>query len=242
MGLRILLAGASGAIGRRLTPLLLNAGHSVVGTTRADEGVRVLRALGAEAVIVDALDADGLAHVVSKARPDIVINQLTALGGADPARLAEASVRNAHLRGVGGPNLVNAALAAGARRLICQSITWAYAPGSTPRLESDPLDIAAEGGRAITVQAVIALERAVLGSSPLEGIVLRYGQLYGPGAANAAPEGKSPLHIDAASYAALLAIDHGGPGIFNIAEPNDQVATDKARAELGWRADFRLPA
>jgi hypothetical protein len=76
---------------------------------------------------------------------------------------------------------------------------------------------------------------------PLAGVVLRYGQFYGPGTGVEAAVGATPLHVDAAAYAALLAIDRGSSGIFNIAEPNAYVATEKARAELGWRADFRLP-
>jgi nucleoside-diphosphate-sugar epimerase len=117
-----------------------------------------------------------------------------------------------------------------------------YAPGPTPHGEDDPLDVAAEGSRAVTMRGVLALERAILSSPPLEGIVLRYGQLYGPGTGSDDRRGSAPVHVDAAAFAALRALDHGSPGIFNIAEPNAEVQTEKAQTELGWRADMRLPA
>lgn len=215
----------------------------MIGTTRTDKGAETLRALGAEPVLVDVFDANALSRAVAAARPDIVIHQLTDLSvGSDPSRMGEAIARNARIRNEGTTNLVQAALAAGVRRLIAQSIAWAYAPGSGPRRENDPLDIDAEGARAISVGGVVALERQVLHSPLLAGIVLRYGQLYGPGTGVDSPTGGSPLHVDAAAYAALLAVDHGAPGIYNVAEPNEQVTTDKARAELGWRSDYRLPA
>lgn len=243
MAHRIFLAGAAGAIGRRLTPLLRAAGHAVTGTTRTDQGAETLRVLGAEPVMVDVFDADALLRAVAAVRPDIVIRQLTDLSvGNDPSRMGEAIARNARIRSEGTRNLVQAALAAGVRKLIAQSIAWAYTPGSGPRRENDPLDVDAEGNRAISVGGVVALERQVLQSPPLAGIVLRYGQLYGPGTGVDTPTGGSPLHVDAAAYAALLAIDHGAPGIYNVAEPNEQVATDKIRAELGWRSDYRLSA
>jgi nucleoside-diphosphate-sugar epimerase len=241
MGCQILLAGASGVIGRRLIPLLRDAGHGVVGTTRSASKSEALRALGAHPVVVDVFDAEALSRAVASIRPKIVIHQLTDLPrGLDPGRMGEAIARNARIRGEGTRNLVRAAIAAGAHRLIAQSIAWAYASGPTPHSESDPLDVEAQGNRALTVRGVVALETRVLASPPLAGVVLRYGQIYGPGTGADAPAGSAPLHVDAAAYAALLAIDKGAPGIFNIAEPNDYVATEKARAALGWNAEFRL--
>jgi nucleoside-diphosphate-sugar epimerase len=243
MGYRIFLAGASGAIGQRLTPLLREAGHAVAGTTRSAAKAEALRKLGAEPIIVDVFDAEALKHAVTAFRPEVVIHQLTDLpNGLDPGRMDEARVRNARVRDDGTRNLVSAALAAGARRLVAQSIAWAYAPGPEPHAESDPLDTGAEGSRATTVGGVIALERQVLNSAPLKGVVLRYGQFYGPGTGKDTTKIAASLHVDAAAYAAFLAMDRGAAGVFNIAEPNPQVATEKARAELGWRADFRLPA
>ena len=94
----------------------------------------------------------------------------------------------------------------------------------------------------MTVRGVMTLENWTLKSPALEGVVLRYGQLYGPGAHSDTQSGSAPVHVDAAAYAAQLAIDHGQPGIFSIAQPNPHVRTDKARAELGWNADFRSSA
>jgi nucleoside-diphosphate-sugar epimerase len=239
---RIFLAGAAGAIGRRLTPALCAAGHHVIGTTRSATKAEELRKLGAEPAIVDVFDADALTRAVASAKPDIVIHQLTDLPrGLDPARMDEAVRRNARLRTQGTRNLVHASIAAGVHRLVAQSIAWAYAPGPEPHAEEDPLDVGANGIRAVSVGGIVALETGVLDSPPLEGIVLRYGQIYGPGTGTDAPGGSAPLHVDAAAYAALLAIDRGAPGVYNIAEPNAYVATEKARVGFGWSADMRLP-
>ncbi len=241
MGSRILLAGATGAIGRRLIPLLRDAGHDVTGLTRFADKSGALRELGAEPVIVDVFDQPALSRVVAAARPDVVIHQLTDLPrGLDPARMGEAIIRNARIRDEGTANLVNAAVTAGVPRFVAQSIAWAYAPGPLPHQESDPLDAMAEGNRAISVAGVIALERAVLHAPGLTGTVLRYGQLYGPGTGSDAPTGPIPLHVDAAAYAAFLAAGHGASGIFNIVEPNEQVTTERALVEFGWSPRFRL--
>jgi nucleoside-diphosphate-sugar epimerase len=238
---RIFLAGAAGVIGRRLTPLLVAHGHSVWGATRSPDNGEVLHRLGARPVVVDVFDAEALATAVLDARPEIVIHQLTDLSAIhDPAKRSGALARNARIRDEGTRNLVAAALDAGARRLIAQSIAWAYAPRPRPYGEDHPLDLHAVGDRAVSVQGVQSLERQVLAASPVEGLVLRYGRLYGPGSGTETPPGPPSLHVDAAAYAALLAIDHGEPGTFNIADPNGDVSIDKARAELNWRADFRM--
>ena len=98
----------------------------------------------------------------------------------------------------------------------------------------------AEGDRGVSVRGVASLERQVLAASPIEGVVLRYGRLYGPGSGTDAPPSPPAVHVDAAAYAALLAIDHGEPGAFNIADPNDEVSSDKSIKALGWRADFTM--
>jgi nucleoside-diphosphate-sugar epimerase len=236
---RIFLAGASGAIGRPLTRLLIQAGHHVTGTTRSLAKAEELRKLGAEPVVIDVFDEQNLVQAVITAQSDIVIHQLTDLPPAvDPARMAEFSRRNARIRKEGTANLVKAALAAGARRLIAQSIAWAYAPGPLPHRENDALDHAAEGIRAVSVGGVIALEQAVL-NADIEGIVLRYGRLYGPGTGVEAALPPA-VHAEAAAQAALLAIDHGAPGVFNVAEACEELSSVKAGAELGWRAGFRI--
>jgi nucleoside-diphosphate-sugar epimerase len=169
-----------------------------------------------------------------------VLHQLTDLPpGLDPARMAEGTWRNARMRREGTHNLVAATLAAGAHRLVAQSIAWMYAPGPQPHGEDDPLDVHATGTRAITADGVATLERLTVASPPIEGVVLRYGHLYGPG--TGADAGEIPaLHVDAAAAAALLAIGKARCGIYNIAEPNQYLSTDKAGRELGFDPSFRL--
>jgi nucleoside-diphosphate-sugar epimerase len=238
--MRIFLAGATGAIGKRLAPLLLSAGHHVTGTTRSSDKGDALRAAGVDGVIVDVFAAPALSRAVSAARPDIVIHQLTDLPpGLDPSRMAEGTRRNARMRSEGTKNLVLAALEAGVSRLIAQSIAWMYAPGREPHSEDDPLDLDAQGTRAITVAGVATLERLTVSSPPIDGVVLRYGHLYGPGTGAAVAE-MPALHVDAAAQAALLAIERARRGIFNIAEPNGYISTEKARRELRFDPAFRL--
>jgi nucleoside-diphosphate-sugar epimerase len=163
-------------------PLLLDVGHDVVGTTRSTSKANALRAAGVKPVIVDVFDALALSRAVSAARPDIVIHQLTDLPpGLEPARMAEGTLRNARMRREGTQNLVAAALAAGVHRLVAQSIAWMYAPGPQPHGEDDPLDVHAAGIRAVTAEGVATLERLTTSSPPIDGVVLRYGHLYGPG-------------------------------------------------------------
>jgi nucleoside-diphosphate-sugar epimerase len=240
---RIFLAGASGAIGRRLTPLLLAAGHKVTGTTRSADKAIDLKARGVEPLIVDVFDAAALHGAVVSARPDVVIHQLTDLPQvADPTLLRDALVRNSRLRIEGTANLVAAACAAGARRLIAQSIAFAYADGQEPHAETDPL-VSGEGDvpGAVTGRGVRALEGAVLSAPGIDGIVLRYGRLYGPGTWNT-PNARAPLHVDAAAQAALLALTKAAPGIYNVAEDDGAVSIEKARRELGFDPGFRLPS
>jgi len=176
MKYRIFLAGAAGAIGNRMIPILRDAGHTVVGTTRSAAKAETLRSLGVEPVLIDVFDVERLARAMEAARPDVVIHQLTDLPkNLDPRLMGEAIARNARIRDEGTRNLVAAANALRIRRLVAQSVAWAYAPGPEPHAESDPLDAGAQGDRGTTVRGVIALEDWVLKSPPLEGLVLRYG-------------------------------------------------------------------
>jgi nucleoside-diphosphate-sugar epimerase len=237
----ILVAGASGVVGRRLTPLLQQRGYAVVGTTRSAARASALARSGLTPAVLDAFDRRAVFEMVAAVRPAVVIHQLTDLsGGLAPDRRAETLTRNARIRSEGTRNLVDAAHATGVRRLVAQSIVWVYAPGPEPHTESDPLDVAAAGTRAITVQGVVALEQAVLDAAPLAGVVLRYGWLYGPGA-SARPAGAPGLHVDAAASAAALAVENGAPGAYNVAEPGPYASVEKARRELGWDPAFRAP-
>jgi nucleoside-diphosphate-sugar epimerase len=194
-------------------------------------------------VVVDVFDAPALSRAVAAARPDIVMHQLTDLPpGLDPSRMAEGTRRNARMRSEGTRHLVSAALASDVHRLIAQSIAWMYAAGPGPHSEDDPLDIHAAGTRAITVAGVVTLERLTVSSPPIDGVVLRYGHLYGPNTGADAPGEPPSLHVDAAAAAALLAIERAHRGIYNIAEPSEYLSTEKARHELGFDPSFRLHA
>ena len=167
---------------------------------------------------VDVFDASSLSRVVSAARPAVVVQQLTDLPpGLNPSQMEEGTRRNARMRREGTKNPVAATLQSGAHRIVAQSTAWMCAPGPEPHSEDDPLDIDAQGTRAITVGGVAALERLIVSSPPIEGVVLRYGHLYGP-ATGADAAGDIPsVHVDAAALAALLAIEKARPGVYNIA-------------------------
>lgn len=241
MGHTIFLAGAAGAIGRRLVPLLVREGHDVTGTTRSQQRASQLEEAGVRPVIVDVFDVDALIRAVRNAAPMVVIHQLTDLAAGLDADPVAARRANARLRREGTSNLVRAAIETGAKRIVTQSIAWAYAAGTPPYDEAQPLDIGAGGARGMTIaEGIVPLERATLETPGIEGIVLRYGQLYGPGTWTETPDGASPLHVDAAAYAAFLAIDRGQPGAYNIADGGAEVTSRKAIADLGWDPDFRL--
>jgi nucleoside-diphosphate-sugar epimerase len=235
----LFLAGATGAIGRRVAPLFVAAGWRVVGTTRSSDKAPMLREWGVEPVVVDVFDAAALRAALEAVRPQVVMHQLTDLPpGLDPARMAEASQRNARIRDEGTRNLVAAAVAADVRRIVAQSIGFAYADGPLPHSEDDPLDSDFDGPRGVSLRGVASLERQVL-QAPLEAVVLRYGRLYGPGTGFDAAAGAAPVHVDAAARAAELAVLRGKTGIYNIAEDDGTLACDKAKRELGWSADWR---
>jgi nucleoside-diphosphate-sugar epimerase len=239
--MRVFLAGASGAIGRRLVPLLLRAGHEVTGTTRSAETGKALERVGVTPAVLDVFDAQAVAAAIRAARPGVVIHQLTDLPHQlDNARIAASYPLNARIRTEGTRNLIAAAQAASARRFIVQSIAFAYAPGGEPHPESDPLNLA-DPARAVTVKGAADMEEQVLRGSGIAAIVLRYGLLYGPGTWYQTPGRKPALHVDAAAQAALLAIASGTPGIYNIADDDGAVSIAKARSELGFDPNFRLP-
>ena len=240
--MRVFLAGAAGAIGRRLVPLLLRAGHEVTGTTRSSATATELARAGVVPAVLDIFDAPALMAAVGAAKPAVVIHQLTDLPRQfDEARIAASYPKNARIRIEGTRNLIAAAQAAAARRFIVQSIAFAYAPGGEPHWETDPLNLA-DPARAVTVKGAVDMERQVLSASGLDAIVLRYGLLYGPGTWREASSGQKPgLHVDAAAHAALLAITHGAAGVYNIADDDGVVSIAKARAELGFDPRFRAP-
>ena len=222
-------------------PLLRKAGHDVVGMTRSADAARDMKALGVEPTIVDVFDAEALKRLAMAVRPDVVMHQLTDLPRVlnDDAQLAAAYPRNARIRTEGTRNLVAAAKAAGAKRFIVQSVAFAYLPGKEPYVETDPLNLV-DGPRLVTVRAAADMEEQVL-QSGMEGIVLRYGLLYGRGTWSGGPARKPSVHVDAAAQAALLVVTLGAPGIYNIADDEGTVSIAKARKELGFDPAFRLP-
>jgi nucleoside-diphosphate-sugar epimerase len=238
--MNIFLAGATGVIGQPLLKLLRAAGHAVTGTTRSAGKIAMIEALGARGVVADAFDAQAMLRAVAAARPDVVIHQLTDLPDvSDPAQLAAVREKNSRLRVEGTRNLMAAAKAANVRRVVAQSIAFVYAPGVKPHREGDPLD-ASESQR-MTMSGVVALEDAVLKTPGIDGIVLRYGRLYGPGTWFDKPGSAGPLSTDAAAQAALLAVMRGAPGIYNVAEDDGEFSIEKARRELGFDPAFRMP-
>ncbi|HEY4986770.1 MAG TPA: NAD(P)-dependent oxidoreductase [Bradyrhizobium sp.] len=238
--MKVFLAGAAGVIGRRLAVQLRAVHHEVIGTTRAAAKADGLRAIGVTPVLVDVLDADPVARAVAAVRPDIIIHQLTDLPSAPgtPGYPA-AQQANRRLRIEGTANLMQAAKRAGVRRAIAQSIAFIYAPGEGTRTEEDPLDMATEGARQVTVQGIAALEREVLQTPGIDGVVLRYGYLYGPDTWYAAPPKPPSVHVDAAAHAAWLAVNRGA-GIYNIAEDDGVVSIAKAVRDLGFDPAFRM--
>ncbi|MFE9107537.1 NAD-dependent epimerase/dehydratase family protein [Actinomadura geliboluensis] len=225
--MKILLAGATGVVGRRLIPLLVQAGHEVAGTTRRSDRAGLLRDLGAAPVVVDMLDGPAVRDAVAAERPDAVIHQLTDLS-------AEDFQANSRLRIAGTRHLVDAAKAAGVETMVAQSIAWLYVPGDTAAVESDPLDSSLP-----PYAGVAALEDAV-GEMP-RGVVLRYGALYGPGTWYApdgaiaeraragtlrlAPSWTSFVHADDAASAALAALDWPA-GAVNIVDNEPATTAD----------------
>jgi nucleoside-diphosphate-sugar epimerase len=238
--MRIFLAGASGAIGRRLVPLLLGAGHEVTGTTRSADSAKELERAGVTPAVLDVFDAPAVANAMRTARPEVVIHQLTDLPREfDQKRIAASYPKNARIRTEGTRNLVAAAQGAPIRRFIVQSIAFAYAGGGEPHPETDLLNLA-DPARAITVKAAADMEQQVLGCPDMGPIMLRYGLLYGPGTWTDTPSRRPALHVDAAAHAALLAVGRGAPGIYNIADDDGVVSIGKARADLGFDPGFRL--
>jgi nucleoside-diphosphate-sugar epimerase len=227
----VFVAGAAGVVGRQLLPMLIGAGYEVFGTTRNPGKTAHMEAIGVRPVLVDVFDRDSLIAAVVEAKPDVIIHQLTDLTAVDFAA-------NDRLRMVGTRNLVDAAKAVGVRRMIAQSLGIVYAPAAKPATEQDPLAADSPTLRD-TVKGVCSLEAAV--EELPEGVILRYGLLYGPGTwysrigpfADAVRQGQRPasdgissfLHVEDAARAALLAIDWPA-GVVNIVDDEPAAGTE----------------
>jgi nucleoside-diphosphate-sugar epimerase len=237
--MNVFLAGASGVVGRPCVKILVARGHRVFAMTRRTDLSGNLWEAGAIPVVADAMEAEPLRLAMRATQPDVAIHQLTDLS-ALRAHPDEALQRNAALRKLGTANLVAAALAAGVPKVVAQSIAWIYGPGREPLEESAPLDVNASGMRRVSVDGVMSLEGAVLTTAGLRGCVLRYGQFYGPGTPNEnGSRSEISVHVEAAAWAAVLAAEKSVTGIYNVADPNGHVSTDRARRELGWQETLR---
>lgn len=232
--MRVFVAGATGVIGGRLIPQLVSAGHHVVGSTRSSAKAEELRSLGVEAVVVDGLDGEAVTRAVADAAPEAVVHQMTALAGkANLRRFDRWFAATNRLRTVGTDILLAAARQAGVARFVAQSYTGWNNPrtGGPVKTEGDGLDQHPLAEQEQSLAAMRYLERAVL-DAPLEGIVLRYGNFYGPGASDALVElirkRRLPvigtgagvwswIHLDDAATATALALERGS-GVYNITD------------------------
>jgi len=244
--MKVFVAGASGAIGRPLVPRLIAGGHEVTGTTRSEGSAEAIRAAGASAAIVDALDADALHEAVERAAPEVVVHELTALPERFNPRKRGLYDATNRIRREGTRNLLDAARAAGVRRFVCQSIAFAYAPRERPEVmdEEAPLNLDAPPPFSEGMRVIAEMERAVL-DAELDGLVLRYGWFYGPGTyygeggSMAADVRKrrfpvvgsgsglfSFIHTDDAADATVAAVERGAPGIYNVVDDEPAALRD----------------
>ncbi|MGZ2369493.1 NAD-dependent epimerase/dehydratase family protein [Ancylomarina sp. YFZ004] len=236
----IFLAGATGAIGQVLSRLLVANGWKVYGTTRSKEKVSLLQKIGVEPVVVDVYNAELLKEILADIKPDVVLHQLTDLPYAlDAEKMTAALVSNARLRTEGTKNLVDAAVNAGCKRIIAQSISFVYDEGRTPHLEEDALLPLTHPVYGETAEGVRILEQQVI-ESGIEGLVLRYGLLYGPKTGFDAPIAPASVHVEAAAKAAEIAVTKGLTGIYNVAEADESLSSKKAINTFGWNADWRV--
>jgi nucleoside-diphosphate-sugar epimerase len=263
--MRILLAGATGAVGRPLVRQLAAAGHQILAITRSPDKTASLTEAGADAIVCDVYDRDRLIGIARDASPDAVIHQLTDLPRAmDPGRLADIYERNNRVRREGTRNLLDAAAGSGAGRFVVQSMaTWYEPAGGAIKVETDALWLKAPEPLGAAVRTVDEMERAVLREAGV-GVVLRYGAFYGPGTWYASDgeiarrmrgrgfpiigrgEGvMSFIHVDDAAVAAVAALAAPASVIYNVVdnEPAAASAWTPAYAEaIGAPQPFSVPA
>ncbi len=238
--MRVFVAGATGAIGKQLVPRLVEAGHEVHGMTRSESKQAMLDELGAVPVVADALDPDQVAEAVGRARPDVIVHQLTAIGAVDMRHFDRDFAQTNRLRTEGTDHLLSAGQAVGVRRFVAQGVGGygVYVrTGGPVKSEEDPLDPSPAREMRETLAAIRHLEEAVLGAEWTEGIVLRYGVFYGPGTSMAPGEEqfemirrrKFPLvgdgggvwsfiHVADAAEATVAAVEHGSRGVYNVVD------------------------
>jgi nucleoside-diphosphate-sugar epimerase len=264
--MRVFVAGATGAIGRQLVPRLVAAGHEVHGMTRSESRRALLYELGAVPVVADALDPDQVAEAVGRARPEVIVHQLTAIGTVDMRHMERDFAPTNRLRTVGTDHLLSAGQAVGVRRFVAQGIAGfgAYArTGGPVKREEDPLDPRPVRELRANLAAVRHLEEAVLGARWTEGIVLRYGAFYGPGTSLAPGEEQfemvrrrrfplvgdgggvwSFIHVGDAAEATVAAVEHGSRGVYNVVDDDPAPVSEWLPAlaqALGAKRPVRVP-
>ena len=263
--MRVFVAGATGAIGRQLVPRLVAAGHEVTGMTRSESKRAMLAELGAVPAIADALDPDQIAEAVGRARPDVIVHELTSIGAVDLRHFERSFAQTSRLRTQGTDHLLSAGQAVGVRRFVAQSNgAFAYARiGGPVKSEDDPLDPSPPLEMRQSQAAILHLEQAVLGAEWTEGIVLRYGAFYGPGTSMDRGEeqfeliGKRKLpvvgngggvwsfvHVADAAEATVAAIDRGSRGVYNVVDDDPARVAEwlpELAQALGAKKPMRVP-
>ncbi|KAB2388656.1 NAD-dependent epimerase/dehydratase family protein [Actinomadura montaniterrae] len=263
--MRVLVAGATGAMGKELLPRLVDAGHEVFAMVRSETGKAAVTRMGAVPVIADALDRAQVTKAVREADPEVIVNQLTAIGHIDTRHFERSFAATDRLRIEGTDNLLAAARGTGVRRFIAQSNgAFTYArTGGPVKTEEDPLDRSPVAQMASMIAAVEYMEKAVLGADGIEGIVLRYGAFYGPGTSMAPGSEQlemirkrrfpvvgdgggvwSFVHIADAAEATVAAVENGGRGVYNIVDDDPAPVAQwlpELAAMLGAKKPMRVP-
>jgi nucleoside-diphosphate-sugar epimerase len=264
--MRVFVAGATGVIGRQLVPRLVAAGHDVTGMTRSESKQAMLHDLGAVPVVADALDPTQVAEAVGRAAPDVIVHELTTIGAVDMRHFDRDFALTNRLRTEGTDHLLSAGQALGVRRFVAQGVGSyaAYArTGGPVKSEQDPLDAAPVREMRETQAAIRHVEDAVLGADWTEGIVLRYGVLYGPGTSMAPGEEQfegvrrhkfpvvgdgggvwSFIHVGDAADATVAAVEHGSRGVYNVVDDDPAAVAEWLPAlahMLGAKKPMRVP-
>jgi nucleoside-diphosphate-sugar epimerase len=264
--MRVFVAGATGAIGRQLVPRLVAGGHEVHGMTRSESKQGLLHQLGAVPVVADALDPDQVADAVGRAKPDVIVHELTAIGGLDMRHFDRDFALTNRLRTEGTDHLLSAGQAVGVRRFVAQGVGafGMYVRAGGPiKTEEEPLETRPPREMHETLAAIRHLEQAVLGAEWTEGIVLRYGAFYGPGTSLApgadqfelVRQHKFPLvgdgagiwsfiHVADAAEATVAAIEHGSRGVYNVVDDDPAPVAEwlpTLAQQLGAKKPMRVP-
>jgi nucleoside-diphosphate-sugar epimerase len=264
--MRVFVAGATGAIGRQLVPRLVAGGHEVHGMTRSESKQGLLHQLGAVPVVADALDPDQVADAVGRAKPDVIVHELTAIGGLDMRHFDRDFALTNRLRTEGTDHLLSAGQAVGVRRFVAQGVGafGMYVRAGGPiKTEEEPLETRPPREMHETLAAIRHLEQAVLGAEWTEGIVLRYGAFYGPGTSLApgadqfelVRKHKFPLvgdgagiwsfiHVADAAEATVAAIEHGSRGVYNVVDDDPAPVAEwlpTLAQQLGAKKPMRVP-